>query len=91
MPQRDIQRSRIGDSEPRATGRRGAGAAADEEDQMSEQRTADEPDDGGQRPAVQPRRGHEIPEREIAAPDEAVGDFGDSENADRGGDSDVER
>lgn len=57
---------------------------------MSEQETVQEPDDGGHRPSVQPRRGHEVPEAEIAAPDEAVGDFGDGEHADRGGDSDVE-
>lgn len=58
---------------------------------MSEQGTVEEPDDGGHRPAVAPQRGHGVQGEEIAAPDEAVGDFGDAEHADRGGDSDVER
>jgi hypothetical protein len=44
----------------------------------------DEPDDGGERPSVQPRRGEDIPRKE------AVGDFGDEERADPGGDSDVD-
>jgi hypothetical protein len=56
---------------------------------MSDPGPTDTPDDGGRRPS--PRRGGEIPDDEIAAPDEAVGDFGDGEHADRGGDSDVER
>ncbi len=58
---------------------------------MSEQGAVEEPDDGGQRPAVEPRRGHDVEREAVAAPDEAVGDFGDGDHADRGGDSDVER
>lgn len=58
---------------------------------MSEHGTVEEPDDGGHRRAVEPRPGHDVEREAVAAPDEAVGDFGDGEHADRGGDSDVER
>jgi hypothetical protein len=57
---------------------------------MSDPGPTEIPDDGGERPSG-PRRRHDVPDDEIAAPDEAVGDFGDGEHADRGGDSDVER
>lgn len=58
---------------------------------MSDQGAVEEPDDGGHRQPFQPRRGHEVTGEETAVPDEAVGDFGDAEHSDRGGDSDVER
>lgn len=46
------------------------------------------PDDGGLRPSPSPRRGNdEANERAAGKP---VGDFGDEERADPGGDSDVE-
>jgi hypothetical protein len=48
-----------------------------------------DPIDGGERPTP-PRRGHDDEANELAAPDQPVGDFGDEERADPGGDSDVE-
>ena len=46
------------------------------------------PDDGGERPSDRPgRRRHDEPDP-LAAPDRPIGDFGDLDQADRGGDSD---
>lgn len=51
----------------------------------SDPRPVDEPDDGGEREAVAPPDADEVPPK-----DAPVGDFGDDDQADRGGDSDPE-
>lgn len=48
------------------------------------------PDDGGERPSARGRHGHAGDEPDpLVAPDRPVGDFGDEDQADRGGDSDA--
>lgn len=54
-------------------------------DQTDPEPTPDEPIDGGNRPAVEDGQDEDGP-----ATDRPVGDFGDEERADPGGDSDVD-